>query len=368
MPRRLPQYVQSWTDRETGRTYFYFRREGYSRRRLPGPPFSEEFMAALAAANRREEIVPLSRSNSPGSFSALCVTFYNSAAFKGMRQSTRQTYRLVLEKLRVQASDKSIATLTTVKLQEMYDARADKPSAARQFIKVLRAACAAGVRAGLLKTNPCIGVELGKRKPTKGIHTWTEEEVSQYEARHPIGTKARLALALMLFTGQRKGDVVRMGWQHVRNGYIYVAQEKSGGITELYIPIHPELQQILDATSRSNMTFLMTQWGKPFSKAGYGNWVRDRCDEAELPQCSAHGLRKSICRRLAQAGCTPHEIKAISGHKNLQEVEMYTREVRQKELAVQAMQKVTGTKPQQKVSNSIDNFDDPANKERKSNA
>ncbi|MEI9901164.1 MAG: hypothetical protein WDN31_14625 [Hyphomicrobium sp.] len=55
---------------------------------------------------------------------------------------------------------------------------------------------------------------------SKGHHTWTSEELEQFEARHPIGTKARLAFGLLIYTGVRRSDVVRLGRQHVRDGWL----------------------------------------------------------------------------------------------------------------------------------------------------
>ena len=88
------------------------------------------------------------------------------------------------------------------------------------------------------------------------------------------------------------------------------------------------------------MTFMVTEWGKPFAATGFSHWFRFRCDEAGLPHCSAHGLRKAAARRLAEAGCTQHEIGAITGHLSLKEVQRYTQAADQKKLAAAAMAKV----------------------------
>jgi len=136
----------------------------------------------------------------------------------------------------------------------------------------------------------------------------------------------------------RRSDVIGMGRQHVCNGAIAVRQQKTG--TMLSIPVHPKLHEALAAVPEKQLTFLVTDKGKPFTFAGFGNWFRDRCIEAELPkECSAHGLRKAACRRLAEAGCTAHQIAAISGHLSLREVERYTKAADQAELARQAFAK-----------------------------
>ena len=155
-----------------------------------------------------------------------------------------------------------------------------------------------------------------------GFHCWTDEELKTFERRWPIGTMQRLALGLLLYTFQRRGDVIRMGRQHVAQGYLTIVQRKA----KLTIPMHPDLQRIIDATPSGNLTFLVTSHGHPFTDAGFGNWFREACAAAGLTkQCSAHGLRKAACRRGAEAGWTVHQIASWSGHKTLKEVERYTK-------------------------------------------
>lgn len=215
--------------------------------------------------------------------------------------------------------------------------KAEKPEAANQFRKVLRAMIKHAVEIGLRADDPRRDVR-AIRVNSEGFHSWTDAEIAQFENRHPVGSRARLAFALLLYTGQRRSDVVRVGYQHVRNGVLTVRQEKTGA--KLSIPLHPTLQSILAGTAADNMTFLTTQFGKPFTSNGFGNWFRDQCNAAGLPQCSAHGLRKAAARRLAEAGCTAHEIASITGHASLKQVAHYTRAVDQGRLASAAMEKV----------------------------
>jgi len=176
------------------------------------------------------------------------------------------------------------------------------------------------------------------RTGSSGYRTWAEAEIEAYCDRHPVGSRARLAFDLLLFTGQRRADVVRMGRQQVRDGVLTIRQSKTG--TEVEIPLHPELKASLDALPRKNMTFLLTEYGKPFAVAGFGNWFRDRVGEAGLPVgLSAHGLRKAACRRLAEAGCTAPQIMAISGHRNLREVQTYIDAADKLRLAREAVDK-----------------------------
>jgi len=132
-----------------------------------------------------------------------------------------------------------------------------------------------------------------------------------------------------------------MGRQHIRNGMLHVKQAKTGA--ELWIPVTPELQQIIDASPVNQLTFITTELGKPFHSNGFSNWFRLKCDEAGLHHCSAHGLRKACARRLADALCTQHEIAAITGHASLKEVVRYTKGSNQRLLAISAMQKMRAT-------------------------
>jgi integrase len=190
---------------------------------------------------------------------------------------------------------------------------------------------------GLRADNPVIGIKLPNLK-TEEYYSWTEAEIEQFQERHGRGTTARLALALLLYTGQRRGDVIKMGRQHIRGGTLHVRQQKTG--IELAIPIHPALAAIISDTPADHLTLLTTKTGKPFSAAGFGNWFRDRCNEVGLRHCSAHGLRKAAARRLAEAGCSMHEIAAITGHASLSEIQRYTKAADQKRLAQSAMEKV----------------------------
>jgi integrase len=127
-----------------------------------------------------------------------------------------------------------------------------------------------------------------------------------------------------------------MGWQHIRGDAIEVRQEKTA--TPLMLPLHPELSAVLASIPRTNLTFLVTEYGAPFTAGGFGNWFRDQCNAAGLPQCTFHGLRKAAATRLADAGCTTHEIAAVTGHKSLREVERSTKAANQLRLAQQALQ------------------------------
>jgi integrase len=195
------------------------------------------------------------------------------------------------------------------------------------------------VALGLRPDDPTRNVKAARVK-SDGYHSWTDAEIDQFKKTHPVGTRAHLALSLLLYTGQRRSDVVRMGRQHIRDGMLHIRQVKTGA--QLAIPVHSVLDAIIADTPNGHLTFLTTAFGKPFTAAGFGNWFREQCNVANLAHCSAHGLRKAAARRLAEAGCSVHEIGAITGHTSLREIVRYTKAADQKRLAVAAMQKAKG--------------------------
>jgi integrase len=179
------------------------------------------------------------------------------------------------------------------------------------------------------------------------IHTWTESEISQFELRWPIGTKQRLAFDLLLYTGQRGSDVARIA-RPAAGEKIRVVQQKTGA--PLTITVHPELRRSFEACTSGHLAAIVTAHGAPFSIKGFGQFMSDAIRKAGLPPyCKAHGLRKAAARRLAEAGCSAHEIMAVTGHKTLSEVERYTRAAEQERLNAAAMAKQLENK---KVANS----------------
>lgn len=226
-------------------------------------------------------------------------------------------------------------------LRKLRDAKADTPEAANALVKELRQVFKWAVAADHADSNPAKEVPFIKTG-SQGIHSWTIEEVRQYEARHPIGTRARLALALLLYTTQRCSDVVRLGHKMAHDGWLKLTQAKNAERKpiSLEIPILVELQRIIDVTTPLGKdTYLVTQFGKAFTVKGFGSRFRKWCDEAGLRHCSAHGLRKAGSARLAELGASDREIMAITGHQTAKEVDRYTRGARQRKLAASAMEK-----------------------------
>ena len=339
------KHVHQFRDRH-GKRRTYVRVPGQKAVPLPGIPGSVEFMdayqQAIAAATPR--IIGASRTVS-GTLDATIVDYYQDNAFLALGESTRHTRKVILEHLRRDHGSKRLRTLQRAHVAAIVGQK--PPFAARNWLKVMRGLMAFAVNAGLRPDDPTQGVRLPKAKAGE-IHTWDESEIAQFEATHPVGSKARLAMALLLYSGQRRGDIVRMGRQHIRDGVLTIRQEKTGNLVE--IPVHPALTTIIAQTPiAGQLTFLVSVTGAAFSSASFGNVFRDWCDEAELPKrCSSHGLRKAACRRLAEAGCSEHEIASISGHESLAEVRRYTRAASRAKLAKSAMATVSAAFPERR--------------------
>src|SRR6516165_9709396 len=330
-----PKYVQAWVDDRDGRAYYYLRRRGFPRVRLPGLPWSPSFMAAYEAAMNGPRTAIGAGRIKPGSVAAAVTEYFDSQQFFTSKSAGTQRMRLgILERFRAAYGDRPFALLPPEWIEALLDSK--PPHAARSWLVTLRSLCEFWVKRRYLRTNPTADIKLASID-SDGFHCWTEEEIAQFERYHPVGTKPRLALALLLYTAQRRSDVVRMGRQHIRNGALTVKQQKTG--TELPpIPVHPHLQAVLDATPSEHLTFLVTATGKPYGGNAFSAQFRNWCEAAGLPKrCKPHGLRKAACRRLAEAGCSEKQIAAISGHASLDEVARYTKAAAKARLARDAM-------------------------------
>jgi integrase len=266
---------------------------------------------------------------------AVVIGYFGSIAFHNLAQASQRQYRGMMERFRRAHGDKRIAMLGRRHVKEMLDAKAGTPVAARDLLRCLRVLIRYAADIGLRNDDPTLGIKVAMPK-SGGFRTWTEDDIAAFEAHYPIGTKPRLALSLLLHTAQRRADILKMGRQHIRDGVLSVRQQKTG--KELAIPVTPALLATIDATPSEHLTLLVTDRGQPFGPMAFTKWFRRCCDAAGLPKkCSAHGLRKAACRRLAEAGCSANEIASISGHTSLKEVERYTRAADQARMARQAM-------------------------------
>jgi len=336
----LPKHC-SWNEDRHGKRRVRFRLRGFSTY-LTGTPWSEDFMrqyaAALDGVKLQAQEVGASRTKA-GSIDALCVSYYRAPEFRDLKASTQKVRRNIIERFRQDYGGQLLKGLRRRHIVDIIGARAKTPEAANNLLKVLKVVFDYAVSLEMIDNNPAVGVK-GYRSRSDGFQVWTETEVAQFAARHPVKSRAGLALALLLYTMQRVSDVVRMGWQHVTvddegNSWLRVEQQKTG--TRLQIPMHPELEAALAAVPRTNMTFLMSERGAPLTANGFGNWFGKQCDLAGLPGLTAHGLRKLGLTLLANALCTNEQIKAFGGHQSDRALASYLRSANQQILARQAL-------------------------------
>jgi integrase len=349
---RRYKYVNEYPDRH-GKVRRYLRFPGRPGIVLPGEPGSPEFDEAYRAGLAALKINQVGKDRAVlGTIGAAIGSYYTDNKFLSLAPTTRQNRRMILERFRKHHGDKPLRLLERKHLAAVCGQL--NPFAARDLLKALRHMMQYAVTIELIATDPTAGlepVELPKSdKEEKGYHTWTEEEIAQFEATHAIGSQARLAFALLLFTAQRRKDVIRMGPQHIRNNKLSrISQSKTKAPID--IPVHPQLTAILAASEIGNLNFLVTNQGAPFSDTKFGQHFRRWCTEANLTGCSPHGLRKAACRRLAEAGCSAPEIAAISGHKSLKEVQRYIAAADQARLAEAGFARLTERAANEKVTN-----------------
>lgn len=339
------------TDRSENITRYYVRLPGQRKKvRIYGEPGGEQFMAeyraALAGERRPADERPQPTVFAPKTLGRAIQDYYTSGAFKKLSDSRKRSRRLILNKIAETSGNEMVKAVTKAAVQKGMDRRANTPAAANEFLKAMREVLSYLVSIDELKEN------VAKLVPynvidTEGFHTWTLEEVSQFVEHHKVGSKAVLAMSLMLFTGQRRGDVIKMGPQHVKNGSMKIKRSKNG--LEGDIPVLPPLQAVIDATTIGHMNYLVTEFGKPFSPAGVGNWFRKRCDEAGLPHCSAHGLRKAGATIAAELGASDEQLMALFGWKSRRIVSTYTRSANQKMLANEAAQRIASALTMNKI-------------------
>ena len=351
-----PKGVSCYRDRH-GKLWWKFRMKGRPTSTTKALFGSAEWWAwyHAAVAGERSAAGAGGERTQPGTLNALAVAYYTSADWKLLSKSTQVTYRGILDRFRVEHGHRPVAPLQAHHIRNILDARADKPAAANNLLKVLRALMRFAVERNLIKADPTQGVRPLKYK-TDGFHTWTEDEIEAFDARWPLGTQERLAKDLLLYTAQRSSDVRTMGLQHLRGGMVRVRQQKTGASLE--IPVHPALKASLDARPGNHLSFLTTPTGEPYTAAGFGNWFSEAARKAGLPVgVSAHGLRKAAARRLAEAGCSASQIAAVTGHRTLKEVSRYTRAADQRTMAEAALAKIGGTERERKLSNLEDRLD-----------
>jgi len=338
MPRPRPPHLHRETTRH-GRTVWYVRVNRGARIRINAafgtPEFDAEYQGAISGTPR-----PQKGKAGIASLEWLIARYRETTDWSALSLATRRQRDNIFVHVLETAGRSPYSKITSATIIAGKERRAATPAQARNFLDAMRGLFRWAHRAGLIKVDPTAGVNNPPRRKGDGFVAWTEEDVAAYETKWPLGTRQRVWLSVLLYTGLRRGDAVRLGRQHVREGVATIKTEKSGGDVEVTLPILPVLQEALDAGPCGDLTFIVGQNGKPLTKESFGNLFRAACKEAGVPG-SAHGVRKIAATRAANAGATVAQLEAIFGWTGGTMASHYTRKADRKRLATGAMHFLT---------------------------
>lgn len=318
----------------------------YHFKHLPDTPGFEQELADMLAGRQ----TAISERAIPFSVSDGLTRYYQSANFRRGGEADRARRRGLLESFRAEFGNDLVADFRFEHIEAILLARTEKRENARGRIvggmvaatnlkKQLNRFFRYMKKLGWIEANPVEDAENPGKTKLAGYHSWSEEEIAAFKRRHPLGTKARLALEIILWTWQRRGDASQFGPKHIVRGKINFQASKNDA--NIWLPIAPDLKRAIEAMPSVGLqSYIVTEFGKPFTVAGFGNWFRERCDEAGLPHCAAHGLRKAGARRAAEAEASQQGLKAVGAWKGDEEVSTYTAAVQQEGLADSVLARV----------------------------
>jgi len=214
---------------------------------------------------------------------------------------------------------------------KMLDGKKDTPAAARDFLRCLRLLTQYAISIGVRQDDPTVGVRV-KLPRSDGFRPWIEGDIAAFEAAYPVGSKPHLALALLLETGLRCADVVRVGRANIRDGVLRIVQQKNG--IPVANPVTAKLAEAINAAAPADhLVFLLSERGAPFTAKGFGKWFSAQCRRIGLTGLSPHGVRKFKATLMASRGATAHGLMAFFGWASIKEAERYTRKFDRERLA-----------------------------------
>ena len=244
-----------------GNLRYYVRVKGKRKVRIRGTPGSQEFMTAYHDAlsgaetgeNRKQHQRP-----PKDSFGDVCLAYYASPTFQALDPSTQSWRRRHLDRICEKHGEKPIASVKAKHIRALRDELIDTPGASRNRLKALKALFRWATEGGRVEYDPTRDVRANSYQE-KGHHTWSLEEIAAFEQQHPVGSKPRLAMALMLYTACRIEDVVRLGPQHVKDGRLQYTQAKNEHRHPVKpdIPLHEDLKEIIATSDAGHLTFLI---------------------------------------------------------------------------------------------------------------
>jgi integrase len=340
MPRPRPPYLSRERTRH-GKSVWYVRREGKRirlRAEYGSPQFHAEYQIALTATAQKTANV--GRANT-GTLGWLIERYRETDSWRSLSPATRQKREQIFRQVLKTAGGAQIGEITPATIRDGRARRAQTPGQATHFLYAMRGLFRWALDAQMVKVDPTTGIKNPPRKRGSGYRSWTEEDIDAYEKHWPIDTRQRVWLDVLLYTGLRRGDAVRLGRQHIREGMATIKTEKTGTIVT--IPILPVLAKTLAAGPCGDLTFICGARGHPMPKQSFSNDFKIACRAAGVPG-SAHGVRKIAATRAANAGATVAQLEAIFGWTGGRMASLYTRAADRRHLAREAMHKLGGTK------------------------
>lgn len=345
MPRPRPPFLHQYRTRH-GKLVWYVRRGGRKvriREAFGTPEFDAAYRAALAG-----EAKPAPKAARVGALSWLYDRYREAAHWQKLSPATRRQRENIFVHVMAQGGLEPFNGVTKEDIECAAEARAHTPSQARNFLDAMRGLFRWAKKAGHAKDDPTEGVANPARPRNDGFPVWTEADLERYEACWPIGTKERVWLDVLLYTGLRRGDAVKIGRQHVRDGVATLRTEKSAGTVTVTIPILPILAATLKAGPCADLAFICGCTGKPLKKESFGNMFASAARAAGVGK-SAHGIRKAGATRAAENGATVAELEAIFGWRGGGMASLYTRAADRVRLSKQAMTKLQRTPEQPSI-------------------
>ncbi|MBY5601736.1 tyrosine-type recombinase/integrase [Rhizobium leguminosarum] len=320
MPRQLPLYVHKEKSRH-GKIVFYFRVGKEERIRLPDDPGSKNFKAAYTAALRGQKLEQDRSLAIPRSLRWLVKQYMESETWAALSVATRKQRGLFYQKVVELSGDIDCRLIRTKDIHKAVERRKATPALANNFLKALRALFKWAVEQDYVEDNPTAGVSKLTNQ-SDGFLVWTTDEIAKFINHWSIGSRERLAFELILASGLRRSDIVRVGKQHLTNETLRIKTRKTN--TPVTVDFSDRLLKLIEVSETGDLALIVGKNGLPMTKESFGNWFGDACREAGV-QKSAHGLRKFSATMAANAGATAHQLMAMFGWTTIEQAEIYTK-------------------------------------------
>ncbi|MET3559886.1 integrase [Bartonella japonica] len=342
MPKPRPPHLVRERTRH-GKIIWYVRIDHGQRIRVRGTYGTQEFVDDYKRAiSELQGLIPHKSKPSKlveGSFAWLLKQYFNSIDWFSLAKTTQRQKELILMKICDSVGNIPYQAIEKKHIIAGVERRKETPASARNFLKALNSLFKWAIEQGLLEDNPALGIKRPPLKNKEGFPAWTEEDIEKYYKQWTHGTHERVWIDVLLYTGLRRGDAIRIGWKDIKDDIIHLKTEKSKFQTDVFLPILPELAKTLKIGPIGDETFICGKGGKKLTKESFGNLFRKACNEANIKK-SAHGLRKLAATRAANSGATLSQMKALFGWTEDKMASLYTQSADRKKLAIEAIKKL----------------------------